>query len=132
MAYRSVKQLIRRAEVITLPGSATVREASRLMAEHHIGAVLIVADGELEGIFTERDALNKVLAQEKDPDATPVSGVMTGNPLTITPGTTAIDALRLMTEVGFRHLPVVEEGTVYGMISLRDFIGAEFQMAGDS
>ena len=67
MAYRSVKQLIRRAEVITLPGSATVREASRLMAEHHIGAVLIVADGELEGIFTERDALNKVLAQEKDP-----------------------------------------------------------------
>ncbi len=57
---------------------------------------------------------------------------MTGNPLTVAPGTTAIDALRLMTEVGFRHLPVVEEGTVYGMISLRDFIGAEFQMAGDS
>ncbi len=56
MAYRSVKQLIRRAKVFTLPGSATVQEASRLMAEHHIGAVLIVAEGELEGIFTERDA----------------------------------------------------------------------------
>ncbi len=132
MTYRTVEQLVKRSGVVTLPGTATVREASQLMTEHHIGAVLVMAEAQLEGIFTERDALSRVLAKQKDPDETPISEVMTRDLVTVEPQTTAVDALRLMNEIGFRHLPIVEEGQVYGVISLRDFIGAEFQLAGES
>ncbi len=132
MTYRTVEQLVKRSGVVTLPGTATVREASQLMTEHHIGAVLVMAEAQLEGIFTERDALSRVLAKQKDPDETPISEVMTRDLVTVEPQTTAVDALRLMNEIGFRHLPIVEEGRVYGIISLRDFIGAEFQLAGES
>ena len=103
-----------------------------MMTEHHIGAVLVMAEARLEGIFTERDALSRVLAKQKDPDETPISEVMTRDLVTVEPRTTAVDALRLMNEIGFRHLPIVEEGHVCGIISLRDFIGAEFQLAGES
>ena len=130
MTYRTVDQVLRRGGVVTLPGRATVREASRLMAEHGIGAVLVMAEDRLDGIFTERDALNRVLAQDRDPDQTPLSEVMTREMVTVEPKTAAIDALRLMNEIGFRHLPIVEDGRVTGIISLRDFIGAEFQAAG--
>lgn len=130
MTYRTVDQVLRRGGIVTLPESATVRAASRLMAEHGIGAVLVMAENRLEGIFTERDALNRVLAQDRDPDRTPLSEVMTRELVTVEPKTAAIDALRLMNEIGFRHLPVVEDGRVTGIISLRDFIGAEFQAAG--
>ncbi len=102
------------------------------MVEHHIGAVLVMAEGQLQGIFTERDALIRVLARDKNPDETEISEVMTRNLVTVLPETTAVDALRLMNEVGFRHLPIVEGGNVHGIISLRDFIGAEFQLAGES
>ncbi len=132
MTYRTVEQLIRRSGVVTLPGTATVREASQYMTEHHIGAVLVMAEARLEGIFTERDALSRVLAKQKDPDEPPISEVMTRDLVTVEPRTTAVDALRLMNEIGFRHLPIVEEGHVSGVISLRDFIGAEFQLAGES
>ena len=132
MTYRTVEQLVNRSEVIALPGTATVREASKLMAEHHIGAVLVMAEDQLQGIFTERDALIRVLARDKNPDETEISEVMTRNLVTVLPETTAVDALRLMNEVGFRHLPIVEGGNVHGIISLRDFIGAEFQLAGES
>ena len=59
MTYRTVEQLVRRSGVVALPGTATVREASQLMTEHHIGAVLVMAEARLEGIFTERDALSR-------------------------------------------------------------------------
>lgn len=127
MKHREIGQLIRRKTVVSLPSSATVREASRVMVERRVGAVLVMDGSSLQGIFTERDALNRVLAEERDPDSTPLSDVMTGNLVTLGPRATAVDALRLMTEIGFRHLPVVEEDQVCGIISLRDFVGAEFQ-----
>ena len=129
MKHREVRQLITREGLVSLPGTATVREASRLMAEHGVGAVLVMAGSALEGIFTERDALNRVLAEGRDPDTTELSDVMTANVVTLGPTAAAVDALRLMSEIGFRHLPVVENDHVYGIISLRDFIGAEFQQA---
>lgn len=97
------------------------------MADQGVGAVLVMDGTALQGIFTERDALNRVLAEERDPDATRIAEVMTSDLVTLGPKATAVDALRLMTEIGFRHLPVVEEDHIYGIISLRDFIGAEFQ-----
>ena len=127
MTQREVGQLITRKDLVSLPGSATVREASRLMAEQRVGAVLIIEGSILQGIFTERDALNRVLAEDRDPDTTRLFEVMTENLVTLGPNAAAVDALRLMNEVGFRHLPVVEDDHIYGIISLRDFIGAEFQ-----
>ena len=129
MMHREVGQLITRKDIVCLPGSATVREACRLMADQGVGAVLIVEGSTLEGIFTERDALNRVLAAERDPDTTQLFEVMTEQLVTLGPNAAAVDALRLMNEIGFRHLPVVEDDHIYGIISLRDFIGAEFQQA---
>lgn len=99
------------------------------MADQGVGAVLIVEGSTLQGIFTERDALNRVLAAERDPDTTQLFEVMTEQLVTLGPSAAAVDALRLMNEIGFRHLPVVEDDHIYGIISLRDFIGAEFQQA---
>ncbi len=130
MAYRTVSQLIHRRDVVALGIAASVREICHLMAEQRVGAALVIEDGVLKGIFTERDLLTRVVAAGVDPDRTSVAEVMTPNPVTVEPQLTAVDALRLMTEIGFRHLPIVESGHLHGVISLRDFIGAEFQMAG--
>ncbi len=82
-------------------------------------------EGRLAGIFTERDALNRVLAEGRNPDSTPLSEVMTRDLVTLGPQTAATLALHVMGEVGFRHLPVVENDKVHGIISLRDFVGVE-------
>jgi CBS domain-containing protein len=84
--------------------------------------------GRLDGIFTERDALNRVLAARLDPDATPLGEVMTREPITLSPQTPVTEALRLMSEIGFRHIPIVEQEEVHGIISLRDFVGVELQL----
>ncbi len=130
MSQRSVVQLVKR-QAIHLAPSASVREAAQVMSENHIGALLVMDEGRLAGIFTERDALNRVLAEGRDPDSTPLSDVMTRDPLTLSPQTAATQALRLMGEVGFRHLPVVENHKVYGVISLRDFVGVELHLAAE-
>ncbi len=128
MSQQSIAQLIKR-QVIHLAPSASVRQAAQLMSENHIGALLVMDEGRLAGIFTERDALNRVLAEGRDPDSTLLSEVMTRDPVTLSPQTAATQALRLMGEIGFRHLPVVEDDEVYGIISLRDFVGVELHLA---
>ena len=125
MARRLVSDLMS-GIVHSLPGSATVLEAARLMSERGIGAVLIVEDGRLTGIFSERDALSRVLAAGLAPADTPLSDVMTADPRAAIPQMEAVAALLAMRDGGFRHLPVVEDGEVKGIISMRDFIGAEF------
>ena len=116
--------------VIQLPAKASGRSASRLMAEQGIGAVLVIRGEKFQGIFTERTALKRVLAQGRNADATTLAGVMTREMVTLDPDAFAVDALRLMSQVGIRHLPIVDHVKVTGMISLRDFIGAEFQLEG--
>lgn len=130
MSQRKVRDVIVRNEVVRLPPDASVRSASRVMAEQGIGAVLVMEGEEIQGIFSERDALKRVLAEGLDPDATTLADVMSRDMVTLMPDTSAVDALRLMSQVGIRHLPIIEQDRVIGMISLRDFIGAEFQMAG--
>jgi CBS domain-containing protein len=97
------------------------------MNAHNVGALVVMEGDTLEGIFTERDVLTRVVAQDRDPDLTPLAEVMTTSLVTLGPDDWALDALRLMSEIGFRHIPVVEHGRVFGMISLRDFVGAELQ-----
>lgn len=130
MTQRTIRNLITRREVVLLPPNASVRDASQLMAQQHVGAILVMVDDQLEGIFSERDALKRVLAEGRDPDATQLSEVMTKDVVTLGPDAWALDALRLMRDIGFRHLPVVEQDLVIGVISLRDFVGAELQQVG--
>ncbi len=131
MSRRSVVQLIKH-QVIQLAPSASVREAAQLMSESHVGALLVMDEGRLAGIFTERDALNRVLGEGRDPDSTSLSEVMTRDLVTLGPQTAATLALHVMGEVGFRHLPVVENDKVYGVISLRDFVGVELHLAAEA
>jgi CBS domain-containing protein len=127
MTSRTIRQLVTRPQAVSLPPGATVAEACRVMRDHRIGAVLVMDQDDLQGIFTERDAVYRVLAEGLDPGQTRLDQVMTRELVTLEPETAAVDALRLMSQIGFRHLPIVEAGRVQGVISLRDFVGAELQ-----
>jgi CBS domain-containing protein len=104
----------------------TVRAASKLMVEKKIGALLVVENSRIAGIFTERDALNKVLAASLDPDTTVLSQVMVADPQTIRADKPLAYALYMMAEGGFRHVPVVDAvGAPLGMVSARDALGQD-------
>ncbi len=126
MVRRLMPEVVHDQKLAQLPGTATVREAARLMAARRIGSVLVTAhDGRLEGILTERDILCRVVAPGRDPDRTRLHEVMTKDPDTIGPNAPAIEALRRMRDGGYRHLPVLDGGRLVGIVSHRDFLGAE-------
>ena len=127
MPYRSIRAIIEHQELVAAPGTLTVREAARLMKERRVGAVMIVEDGKLAGIFTERDVLFRVVAEDRDARTTCLADVMTRNPRTVHPDKPFADALHLMYEGGFRHVPVVEDGRPVGVISARDALGPELE-----
>ena len=126
MLRRLIPDVVHDQDLLKLPASATVREAAIEMRARHVGAVLITApDGRLEGIFTERDVVTRVVADDKNPTNTTLAEVMTPNPSTIEPNRTAIEALRRMHDGGYRHLPIVSSGQLVGIVSRRDFWGIE-------
>ncbi|HOB61559.1 MAG TPA: CBS domain-containing protein [Candidatus Competibacteraceae bacterium] len=126
MSNRTLRKLVEHQKMLTAaPPKTSVREASRLMKQTHVGALLVVEHGHLVGIFTERDALVRVLADGLDPDTTPLVEVMTLDPMTAHPDQTFMYALHLMYEHGFRHVPVVENGRPLGMVSARDALELE-------
>jgi CBS domain-containing protein len=108
----------------TLPRDATVREAAGLMAERRIGAIMVIEHGELLGIVTERDIVFRVVAKSLDPQTTPLATVMTAEPETLAPNDTAMAALEKMQAGRYRHLPVLRDGEVCGMVSIRDIYEA--------
>ncbi len=122
---REMAEIIRNQKPLSLSPNATVQEACKHMHARKIGAVLVTnGKGELVGIFTGRDAV-RVLAEGKDAHTTHLRQVMTKDPHHLPPRHTAIDALRLMRDGGFRHVPVVHEGLVVGIVSRGDFRGLE-------
>jgi CBS domain-containing protein len=125
MLERKIHQVIENQEILVAAGDLTVRDAARRMCDAHVGAIMIIDAGRLVGIFTERDALKRVLAAGLDPDTTRLDQVMTANPLTARPDMLLGHALHLMYEGGFRHVPVVVDGKPIGMISARDALGTE-------
>jgi signal-transduction protein with cAMP-binding, CBS, and nucleotidyltransferase domain len=128
MPQRPVRSIIARQKILTAAAEITVAEATRLMKKRTLGAVMIVDDhGQLLGIFTERDAVFRVLADGRDPKTTKLSEVMTAHPQTIAPDKPFGHALLMMYEGGFRHVPVVENGKPIGMVSARDALGPELQ-----
>ncbi len=125
MPNRPIRAIIRNQRVITVPTDATVRTAAHMMREYQIGSLMVVEDDRLVGIFTERDALFRVLAGGLDPGRTRVDQVMTREPTTIAPDRPVVHALHMMHDGGFRHLPVVERERPVGMVSIRDAMGME-------
>lgn len=119
--------IIEQREVASSPGAITVGEAARLMREKRVGAVAVVEEGKLIGIFTERDALFRIVAEGRDPQTVRLAEVMTRDPKTIHPDKPFADALHIMYEGGFRHVPVVEDGRPIGIISARDALGPELE-----
>jgi len=120
MPIRSLRSVIAGQTPVTVRSTATVTEVARVMREGNVGAAMVLEGTRLAGIFTERDALFRVLAAAQDPQATVVSTVMTRNPQTIHPDKPFDEALRMMYEGRFRHVPVVEDGRPLGMVSARD------------
>jgi CBS domain-containing protein len=127
MRERPIRSLITNQRPVTAAGETTVADAAYLMKERRVGAVLVMNDGRLAGIFTERDALFRVIAEGRDPAATRLTDVMSANPRTIGPDRPFGHALHMMHEGGFRHVPVVENGRPLGMVSARDALGPELE-----
>lgn len=111
------------AEVFSVTSDVSLREAIALLAERRIGAIPVIDGGEVRGIFSERDAIRLLAAQEAAAvlDAL-VGSVMTEPPLTVSPGDSVLAALSLMTHRRVRHLPVVEDGRVVGIVSIGDLV----------
>lgn len=127
MFDRTVKSIMEPEKFLTAPPDTSVSQAARLMAGRNTGAVLVVEDGGLVGIFTERDVVFRVIAQGLDPVTTVVQTVMTRSPLSLDPGRTYGHALLLMQENGFRHVPVVENGRPIGIISSRNAMDPDLE-----
>jgi len=127
MSHRTIRMIIAEQEPVTAPATMTVSEAARLMREHRVGAIMVVQEGALAGIFTERDALIRVLAEERDVRTTLLADVMTRDPKTIHPDRSFAEALQMMYGGSFRHVPVVEDGRPVGMVSARDALGPELE-----
>ena len=122
-----VRSVLELRKLVLAPPQASVDDAVRLMKEAHVGAVLIVEQERLIGIFTERDAVYRVLAARRDPLLTPLAEVMTRDPVVVAPEETFGYALLLMHDNGFRHAPVVENGRPIGVVSTRHALDPELE-----
>jgi CBS domain-containing protein len=126
MSQRTIRTIIDQQELVTASAKTTISEAARLMKQHHVGAIMVVEDGNLVGIFTERDGLFRVLAEGRD-GQTMLDDIMTRKPMTIHPDRPFAEALHMMYAGSFRHVPVVEDGRPVGMVSARDALGPELE-----
>ena len=123
---RNVNQILdeKGNHVVAVPREAPVLEVIRLMAEHHIGSVLVMQGEELLGIATERDYARKVILQGRSSAETPVGQIMSSPVVTVAPTDTVQTCMELVTARKIRHLPVVEDGRLLGMISIGDLVKA--------
>jgi CBS domain-containing protein len=118
----TLRELLKDRRVYSVEATRTVLEAARFMMEHNIGAVPVLRSGELVGILSERDIMNRVVAVGRTPGTTAVSEVMTANPRSVAADESLEECLFIMREFGFRHLPIVEGKEVKGLVSVRDVL----------
>lgn len=124
MRRKIVPDVVESQRLVTIPPTASVRDAVRIMAAGQVGAIIVTREGVLDGIFTERDLAVRVVAEGLDPDRTPVGDVMSRDIETVGPGDSAHQALQKMVRRGCRHLPIIEDGVPVGMVSVRDLYGS--------
>ncbi len=117
-----VYDLVKDRPVYSIDAESTVLEAARFMMERRIGALPVLREGQLVGIFSERDVMNRVVAVGRMPGTTKVSEVMTANPKSVSVSETVENCLYLMREFGFRHLPIVDGKELKGLVSSRDIL----------
>lgn len=127
MLTSKVRDLMERRKLVMATPQMDVARAARMMRKSKVGAVLVVDQGRLVGIFTERDAVYRVMALGLEPAATAVGAVMTREPKTVAPDEPFGAALLLMHENGFRHAPVVEAGRPIGVVSARHALDPELE-----
>ena len=127
MFSQRIRTVMEQKKLVTAAPETTVAEAAKLMAKRNVGAVMVVEDERLIGIFTERDAVFRVIAKGRDAHTTPLSDVMTNAPQTVDPDKTFGYALLMMHENGFRHLPVIENGKPIGIISSRNALDPDLE-----
>jgi CBS domain-containing protein len=127
MFSQRVRSVMEAKKLLTAAPEVTVSEAAKLMAQRKVGAVMVVENGGLVGIFTERDVLVRVIAQDRDVQTTRLAEVMTTAPQTVDPERSFGYALLMMHENGFRHVPVVENGALIGIVSARNAMDPELE-----
>ena len=118
----TLRELVKDRKLYSVEATRTVLEAARYMMEHNVGAVPVMRNGELAGIISERDIMNRVVAVGRTPGTTVVSEVMTANPRAVEADESIEECLFIMREFGFRHLPIVDGKNVKGLVSLRDVL----------
>lgn len=131
MSERTIFQAMSRRHVVSLGPTASVHAAACVMTRANCGSVLVIDQGsQLLGIVTERDLMTRVLAKALDPNTTPLSRIMTPNPQCVRPELKVADAVLIMIERGFRHLPVMDDsGRIMGVFSVRDAMPREVNTA---
>jgi CBS domain-containing protein len=122
-----VRKIMRKGKLLTAKPGGFVATAARRMAERNVGAMLVLEGGRLVGIFTERDVVFRVVAAGRDPRRTRLVDVMTRDPITIDPARPFGYALAVMYRQGFRHLPVVENGKLRGIVSARNALDPDLE-----
>lgn len=122
---KTVAELLRMkpARIVKITPEISVLEAIKVLASEDIGAALVMTGDRLAGIFSERDYTRKVILQGRSADTTRVEEIMTPNVVVVSPRSRSRECMALMTEKNIRHLPVVDEGRVIGMVSIRDIVG---------
>ena len=124
----TLREVVKDRKIYSIDAGRTVLEAARFMMEHNIGALPVLRNGELAGIVSERDIMNRVVAVGRTPGTTEIAEVMTANPRSVPADETIEECLFIMHEFGFRHLPIVEGKELKGLVSLRDIL---MRQAGD-
>lgn len=119
---KTLRELVKDRRLYSVDAGRTVLEAARYMMEHNIGAVPVLRAGDLVGILSERDIMNRVVAVGRTPGTTAVSEVMTPNPRAVPADESLEECLFIMREFGFRHLPIVDGKELKGLVSLRDVL----------
>jgi CBS domain-containing protein len=123
---QTVNQMLRLkgGQIYSVAPTDSVLHAIEIMATRHVGALLVMNQGNLLGIISERDYARKVILKNRSSHDTPVGDIMTPSPTTVSPDDTVHHCMELMTEGRFRHLPVVSSGAVVGMLSIGDLVKA--------
>jgi CBS domain-containing protein len=127
MFSQRIRSVMERKKLVTAPPETTVSQAAKLMAKRNVGAVMVVENESLVGIFTERDAVFRVIARGRDMQTTLLADVMTAAPLTVDPDKSFGYALMMMHENGFRHVPVIENGKPIGIVSARNALDPDME-----